>query len=223
MLSELPQTIGIVGGSCAGKSWLAARLQALLGPGAARLSQDDFYLDRAHLSAGQKKRVNFDHPRSIDWARLESVLSQAAAGCRVAVPRYDFASHGRLSSDGVLPPARIILVEGLWLFRRASLRKRFALRIFIRSTDELCVERRLARDVAERGRTREQVLMQLERFTFPMFARFVAPQEKWADVVLNAPIRERDVCALAQRITANFQGGRGASIKSGTELLPVGI
>jgi uridine kinase len=58
----------------------------------------------------------------------------------------------------------------------------------------------LDRDVKERGRTREQVLAQFERFTFPMFTRFVAPQERWAQWVLEAPVGEEEVQALANRI-----------------------
>jgi uridine kinase len=199
MSRPLPQIIGIVGGSCAGKTWLAERLATGLGRRATRLSQDDFYFDRSHLSLGRRARLNFDHPRAIDWDRLETVLANCQAGVSVAVPRYDFATHSRRSSEDVIEVNPVIVVEGLWLFRRPSMRRLFSLKVFIRSGSELSVERRLRRDTVERGRTPAQVLEQWERYTQPMFLKFVAPQEKWADVVLEAPVNERDVAALVER------------------------
>lgn len=192
--------LGISGGSCAGKTWLADRLASALGTRAARLSQDDFYLDRSHLSPGRRAKLNFDHPRAIDWTRLELVLRAFSEGHGAAVPRYDFATHGRLREEAHVTPAPIVIVEGLWLFRRAQLRQLFDFKIFIRSSPELCTERRLKRDIVERGRTRAQVIEQLERYTLPMSERFVAPQEKWADTVLEAPISEGDVATIVKQI-----------------------
>jgi uridine kinase len=207
MEAESPQIIGIVGGSCAGKTWLAGRLQAALGVDrSVRLSLDDFYLDRSHLSPGRRARVNFDHPRAIDWDRLESVLEAWAAGKSAAVPRYDFVTHGRMREERVLQPARYVIAEGLWLFRRPALRQLFHLRIFIRSSVELCRQRRLRRDTSERGRSPEQVVEQFNRYTLPMFERFVAPQERWAHVVLEAPVAEKDVELLTKEFCSDQVG-----------------
>ena len=206
MQAQSPQIVGITGGSCAGKTWLADRLSTMLGDRgvqASRLSQDDFYLDRSHLSPGRRALLNFDHPRAIDWERLENTLTKFAQGRAAWVPRYDFATHGRLNGDAELNPAAVLIVEGLWLFRPATLRSLFDLKVFIRSTPQLCTERRLLRDTVERGRTREQVLEQLSRYTLPMSERYVAPQEKWADVVLEAPVEKKEILKVVNRIEAN--------------------
>ena len=202
MQAESPHIVGIAGGSCAGKTWLADRLQNVLGTKAARLSLDSFYRDQSHLSPARRARVNFDRPQAIDWKRVEEVLSDLTQGRPAAVPRYDYVTHGRLRNDFLLKPAPILIVEGLWLFRRPSVRKHFDLKVYIRSTPDLCAERRLQRDTNERGRTPEQVRAQLERQTLPMFERFVAPQEKWADVVLDAPVDENEVLNLGRKIEA---------------------
>jgi uridine kinase len=195
-----PHIIGIAGGSCAGKSWLAENLRERLGNQAVRLALDDFYLDRAHLGAARRARLNFDHPRAIDWARLEDVLASFAAGESARVPCYDFATHCRRSPGGMLDPAPVIIVEGLWLLRRASVRKYFMLKIYIRGDEKLREDWRLRRDTLERGRTASQAREQWQRQTRPMFWKFVAPQERWADVVLEAPVREADVAMLAGRL-----------------------
>jgi uridine kinase len=202
MQAELPHIVGIAGGSCAGKTWLADRLQRHLGSQAVRLCLDSFYRDQSHLSPARRARLNFDRPEAIDWKRVEAVLSDFLRGRSTAVPRYDFVTHGRLGDELVLRPAPILIVEGLWLFRRPAVRKLFGLKIYIRSTKDLCTERRVRRDTQERGRTPQQVHEQLHRHTLPMFERFVAPQEKWADVIMDAPIGEHDVPSLADRINA---------------------
>ena len=202
MQAESPHIVGITGGSCAGKTWLANRLLTSLGDRAVRLSQDDFYFDRSYLSPARRARLNFDHPRAIDWDRLETVLRDFADGRAAAVPRYDFATHGRLHGESMLSPAPILIIEGLWLFRRPTIRRLIDLKIFIRSTEQLCTERRLRRDTAERGRTRDQVMEQLSRYTLPMSERFVAPQEKWADTIVEAPIAEKAILKILNRIEA---------------------
>jgi uridine kinase len=201
-----PQIVGIAGGSCAGKTWLADRLNEELGSRAVRISLDSFYLDRSHLPAGRRARLNFDHPRMIDWARFEQVLRNCARRKGFSVPRYDFATHTRQPDEFACDPAPVVIVEGLWLFRTPAIRQWLTLKIFIRATEELCVARRLERDTRVRGRTRDQVLAQLERHTLPMFERFVAPQEKWADVVLEAPVSATEVSQLMNRIAENLVG-----------------
>lgn len=144
--------------------------------------------------------VNFDHPRAVDWKRLEEVLGALGRGESTPVPRYDFETHGRQPGEPLVRPGRVVIVEGLWLFRRPSLRKLFGLKIYVRGSREWCEARRLERDVTERGRTPEDVAAQLARFTYPMFERFVAPQERWADIVLQAPVPENRIEQLVEEI-----------------------
>jgi uridine kinase len=199
-----PQIIGIAGGSCAGKTWLAERLSQELGDKALRISLDDFYRDRSSLSVAQRARLNFDHPRAIDWAQLEKVLDGCQKRQPVSVPSYDFANHARGATEVALRPAPVVIVEGLWLFRRPAVRRLFSLKVFIRSNPDLCVSRRLERDTRERGRSRDQVLEQWRRYTLPSFERFVAPQERWADVILEAPVGPAEVSQLMNRIAENL-------------------
>ena len=202
MQAQSPHIVGIAGGSCAGKTWLANRLQIHFADQAARLCLDNFYRDQSHLPPARRARINFDRPQAIDWDAVEQVLSEFCRGHTVPVPRYNFATHGRQGDESFLHPVPMLIVEGLWLFRRPAIRKFFDLKVYIRSTTELCTQRRLQRDISERGRTHQQIVEQLERHTLPMFERFVAPQEKWADVILNAPVTDDEVLKLMNKIQA---------------------
>lgn len=208
MEEPLPELVGIAGGSCAGKSWLAAGLQEQLGKMAGRLSLDDFYLDRSHLPPARRQQINFDHPRAIDWARVKKVLTELSAGRPVSVPRYNFKTHGRFQDETILAPVPVVLFEGLWLWHKPGLRKLFTWRIFIKSSLDLCEQRRIERDVRERGRTPEWVKLQFWRDTAPMYERYVAPQEHSADLVIETIADSEAVAKIADRIKHLLQERR---------------
>lgn len=191
-----PLLVAIVGGSGSGKSWLADKLQAALSPDAGRLSLDDFYRDRSHLSPAQRERINFDRPSAIDWPAFERVLNCCLRLRKTRIPRYDFSTHCRLSHSKVLTPKSIILVDGLWLLRAAQLRNLFGVRIFIDAPMRLRLRRRLARDVTGRGRSARSIRDQFQKTVEPMHCRFVLPQIRWADVVLKGDWGNHEVTKL---------------------------
>jgi uridine kinase len=180
-----PLLVAITGGSGSGKSWLAERLEELLAPHAVRICQDAFYRDRSHLSPARRTLVNFDRPAAVDWVLLEKTLRALAAGRNTHIPCYDFGSHSRLNRQARIVARPIVLVDGLWLLRRPSLRRLFGVRIFLDCPARTRLERRLERDVASRSRTRASVLRQFRATVEPMHAKYVQPQARWADVILD--------------------------------------
>ena len=214
------QLVAIVGGSGAGKTWLSGRLLQLFGTKKACLiSLDDFYHDRSHLPLSRRERVNFDHPRAIDWALLEKVLLDCGRGRPTRLPIYDFTTHSRLTRKSDFKPKQVVLVEGLWLLRRAPIRRLFDFRVFIDCPESVRFERRLNRDQSERGRSLESVQNQFWKKVAPMHERFVAPQKKWADLLLKPHAEPGAVKELAMHIAggASFnQAGR--ELKAGKKI-----
>lgn len=195
-----PLLVAIVGGSGAGKSWLAKKLQAALHPDAVHLTLDDFYHDRSHLDPARRAKMNFDNPRAIDWLKVEKTLDDLRNGREARLPRYNFKTHCRLADENKLAPKPVVIMDGLWLLRRSSVRSAFELKIFIECPARTRRSRRLTRDLRSRGRTRTSILEQLRNTVEPMYARFVAPQQKWADITLRHDISEREVRRLAQEL-----------------------
>jgi uridine kinase len=213
--------VAIVGGSGSGKSWLANKLTATLHPPAVRLSLDDFYRDRSHLSAARRNRLNFDHPRAIDWMAFERTLHGLLAGQAVRVPCYDFATHSRLPKTRLLKPGRVILTDGLWLLSRRSLRRLFGLRVYIDCSSRTRLRRRLARDRVNRGRTEASIREQFHATVEPMHRKYVIPQKERANFVLKEKFGMRELCllkseikALRERRPAQPRGHQWASKKS---------
>lgn len=195
-----PKLVAITGGSGAGKTWLAGRLQRNLGPKTMRLSLDDFYLDQSHLTRSRRSAVNYDHPQTIDWVCVESALRDCRAGRPVSVPRYNFATHTRLPQQVSWTPESYVLIDGLWLLLLPSIRELFDLSVYLDCPSQLRLERRLARDTAERGRTADSVRGQFWGTVAPMHARFVVPQARCANVILTQPSSEAEITDLAEMI-----------------------
>jgi uridine kinase len=201
MSRRLPvQLVAVVGGSGAGKGWLVERLCQHLGYDACRLHLDDFYRDRSHLPLARRAQLNFDIPAAIDWEWAERVLLDCRAGQSTTLPCYDFATFSRTPLERTWSPRPIVFVDGLWLLRPPAVRRLFDLKIYLDTPTELRCTRRLARDVAERGYSREMVDRQLRHAVLPMHERYVEPQRKHADLVLRQPFEEASLLELSERL-----------------------
>ena len=58
------------------------------------------------------------------------------------------------------------------------------LKIFVLTDDDIRLARRIKRDIAERGRTVEDVLAQYNRFVKHSYDEFIKPIMKYADVII---------------------------------------
>jgi uridine kinase len=185
--NQWAKLVAITGGSGAGKSWLADRLQRLFGAQAGRLLQDNFYRDRSHLPPAERARVNFDHPDALDWACFRETLEALVSGREAHVPTYDFSTHCRTAGTEAVEPRPIVIVDGLWLLHRPEIRRLFSLGIFVHCPEDERLRRRTVRDTAERGRTPASVEEQFRETVAPMHRLFVDPQARHADLVLPSP------------------------------------
>jgi uridine kinase len=203
-MKECPVLIGMAGGSGAGKTWLSERI-ALAFPGqVARVSLDDFYRDRSKLGPAARARINYVHPRAIDWPLLLEFLREYRSGIAPMRPRYDFTTHCRQNESASCELKPVLLVEGLWTLARRELRQMFDLTIYIECPERVRLRRRVGRDTAERGRRAREVRAQFRRSVAPMHDIHVAPQQRRAGMVLTHPISERRIEEVMAQLRARL-------------------
>ena len=177
--------IGVSGGSGSGKTTFAHELLEKLGQDRASLIyQDSYYFDQSHRFKGDGS-VNFDHPDALDWKCLESHLLKLKSGQPIEIPIYDFATHTRLEKTQAQRPKEVIVLDGILIFTQEPLRDLMDLRVFVHTDEPVRFERRLERDVKERGRTPEGVKAQYEKFVRPMHDQFVEPSRIFADLEVS--------------------------------------
>jgi len=184
-----PVVLGIAGCSGSGKTTLTAELARTLG--GIHFHIDTYYRDLAHLPLEERARQNFDHPSLIESPLLVAHLAALARGEAIERPLYDFASYTRiLGPTGIgltetVRPSAYLLIEGIFALHFTELLPFYSLRIYIDTPDELCFERRLKRDIAERGRTPELVRRQYEATVRPSSLAFVRPSAANADLCVD--------------------------------------
>ncbi len=178
--------IGIAGGSCSGKTRLLKRLSTRLGPSLCTVMlQDDYYFSKPQAQK-DNLQFNFDHPDAIDFERLGSDLLALKRGESVSSPRYDFVRHIRMQDEVKhVEPRPIVLVDGILILCSAHIRDAIDHAVFIRCDTQTRLQRRISRDVAERGRERSNVIAQFETQVEPMHRAFVSPSAQYADRVFE--------------------------------------
>ncbi len=175
--------LGVGGCSGSGKTTLARELARELN--GIPFILDHYYRDLGHLSYEERCGQNFDHPDAIEADLLIEQLGQLAAGEAIDQPRYDFATHTRRT--GVherMEPAGCIVVDGIFALYYPGLRRLYDLSVYVDAPDEVCYQRRLARDIRERGRTPESVAEHYAATVRPMAERYVRPSSQHADVMV---------------------------------------
>lgn len=178
--------VAVCGGSCSGKSTLAATVLRSLGPEIACLLQfDAYYHDQSHLAPAERAEVNYDHPDSLDVDLFATHLELLADGIPVDCPVYDFATHTRLGETRRIDPAPVVVVDGILLLADHRLVPQFDMRIFRECPEDVRLDRRIERDVLQRGRTEASVRRQFATTVKPMHDRFVAPSAAHADVIFE--------------------------------------
>jgi uridine kinase len=149
------------------------------------ISIDSYYRDLIELPFEQRALSNFDSPAMIDHELLSRHLNLIAAGHPVEMPVYDFSRHARAEQTRPLRPREFVIVEGLFALYWKDIRELFGTKVFVAAEDQVCFERRLQRDVRERGRSEESVLLQYATTVRPMASSHVLPTRAHADVVTS--------------------------------------
>jgi uridine kinase len=183
--------VGISGGSGSGKTTFARQLNARLceihgEKFSAILAQDHYYIDQSAKFRGDgDPSVNFDHPSAIDFPLIAKHLQALKQGRAVEVPIYDFATHTRAPDTNPFPCVSIVIVDGMLLLSQAVVLPLLDYRIFVTAPEKIRYERRLERDVRERGRTPEGVEKQFRAQVKPMHDQFIEPSQTQADEIIS--------------------------------------
>jgi uridine kinase len=177
--------IGIAGGSGSGKTTVVDKIiQRLPSSSVSVISQDSYYWDNGHLSPGEKKMINFDHPDSIEWELLIHDLDLLIAGYPVEMPVYSYVACARSKETIPVLPKRVIIIEGILILTNEQLRNRFNVKVFVDADADDRLIRIIQRDILERGRSVETVLAHYETFVKPMHLQFIEPSKRYADLII---------------------------------------
>ncbi len=187
--------IGIAGASGSGKTLVAHNiLRNHPGEHVSIIEEDSYYKDLSDIPMDVRDKKNFDHPDSFDHQFLYDQLNDLVSGKEVKIPIYDYSIHSRSDEYRLLKTKHIIIVEGILLLNDPKLRTLLDIKIFVDTPADICLLRRVRRDISERGRSLDSVLEQYEATVRPMFLQFIEPSKRYADIIL--PMGGKNVVAI---------------------------
>jgi uridine kinase len=179
-----PLVIGIAGCSGSGKTTLARELATQLD--ATLFPLDLYYRDLSHFPLDSRHKLNFDHPDSLESELIIEHVRALAKGEAIQRPVYDFKTHSRvIGSFDTIVPAQVVIVEGILALHYEELFPLYNFSIYVNAPNEICLKRRIYRDMLERGRTEESVRVQFEATAKPMADLYVVPSAARASVVVE--------------------------------------
>jgi uridine kinase len=182
-LPERPILIGIAGCSGSGKTTLARELAVQLE--ATLFPLDLYYRDLSQFPLDKRDKQNFDHPDSLESELIVEHVRGLAAGLTIQRPVYDFAHHARVAGAfEAVAPSRFVLVEGILALHYAELWPLYDFSVYVEAPNEVCLNRRIYRDMRERGRTEESVRAQFEATARPMAEQYVLPSQVLATMTV---------------------------------------
>jgi uridine kinase len=180
-----PLIMGIAGGSGSGKSTVARKIAESLTPASvAFIDMDAYYRNHVELTLEERRHLNWDHPDAFDLDLLASHLDALARGEPIEKPAYDYTSHLREARTERVPPADVVVVDGILLFVDARVRDRCDVKVFVDTDADVRLIRRIRRDIAQRGRPLEEILEQYLTTVQPMHLQFVEPSKRYADIIV---------------------------------------
>jgi len=189
--------IGFCGGSGAGKTTLVSQLLNHYDNKAVAIELDSYYKDSPGLTFKEREKINFDHPDSFDINLLKEHLILLKSGKKIKKPIYNFKSHKRQTNKNIINPNRLIFLEGTLIFYFIELINIINLKIFIETKESVRYQRRIDRDIKQRGRTISNVKEQYQNTVKPMHVKYIEPLKSVAEVIISG---ELDIADSTNRV-----------------------
>ena len=179
-----PVIIGLAGGTGSGKSTITDAIRSEVKNQITLIPQDSYYKNFGLLSIEKRTKINYDHPDSFDNELLMEHLKLLKNNIPIQKPIYDFRTHSRIDKTTLIKPSKIIIVEGILIFENEQLRKLMDIKIFVDTDADIRILRRIERDIKERGRSLESIILQYRSTVQPMHIEFVEPSKRYADIII---------------------------------------
>lgn len=184
-MGKRPLLIGITGGTGSGKSTVSREiLKSIHEKKIDIIEQDSYYKDQSHLTFEGRIQTNYDHPFAFDNDLLVKHLKDLLNNKAIEKPIYDFEHHNRKEETITVEPKDIIILEGILILFEEEIRDLLDIKIFVDTDSDVRVLRRIVRDIKDRGRTLDSVIMQYMETVRPAHLQFIEPSKRYADIII---------------------------------------
>jgi uridine kinase len=203
-----PYIIGIAGGSGSGKTFFLNRfLDHFMADEICLVSQDDYYFPVAHnMTPEENKLYNFDIPATIDHKQFESDIDKLLNGEVIYKKEYTFNNPNITPQLLEIKPAPILIIEGLFIFHFEKIANLLDMKIFVDADESVALERRLKRDLIERGYSHDDVMYKWVNHVVPAYKEFLLPYKDGCHkIIFNNTQTAEGILAVTEEISRELR------------------
>ncbi|PWK78664.1 uridine kinase [Mucilaginibacter oryzae] len=203
-----PYIIGIAGGSGSGKTFfLKCFLEHFTADEVSLVSQDDYYIPVAHnMTKEENKLYNFDLPSTIDHGHFQQDISKLLSKQPILKQEYTFNNPDAIPKMIEIKPAPILIVEGLFILHFKDIAELLDLKVFIDADEDVALQRRLKRDLIERGYSHDDVMYKWINHVVPAYKEYLLPYKDECDrVIVNNGHVAEDIMMITEEISADLR------------------
>ena len=183
--------VGICGASGSGKSTLAREIADSLTCSVQVLGQDCYYRNHADLPFEERVRINYDEPGIFDYDEMYEDVCALSQGSSITRKGYDYTNHLRADTDELIPAPDVLIVEGIHMFRDPRMKDAMSLKVYMHVDKDVCLLRRVKRDIRQRGRSIENIAEQYLATVKPMYEEYISKYIQDADFAVMRGGRNR--------------------------------
>ena len=166
--------VGVCGASGSGKSTLARRIKEALSCSCEIIGQDCYYKSFPEIPFEQRVHLNYDEPTIFNYDEMIEDLKTLSAGQPITKKGYNYARHLREDSTDLIYPPEVLILEGILM----------SLKVYMHVDIDVCLLRRIFRDIKSRGRTIENISEQYLATVKPMFEKYIKEYINDADFAI---------------------------------------
>lgn len=197
--------VGICGASGSGKSTLAKEIADSLTSSSVIIGQDCYYKDHSYLPFEERRRINYDEPGVFDYDQLLEDIRMLSEGKSISRKGYDYANHQRADSDELIKAPDVLILEGIHIFHDERLRRLLSLKVYMHVDVDVCLLRRISRDIIERGRTIDNIAEQYLTTVKPMYEKYICKYIDYADfAVMRGGLNRMAIDAVSAYVSAKL-------------------
>ena len=185
--------IGVSGRTGSGKTYLTDKIinnfdDSIID----KIEVDSYYKDLSHLPMSKRAINNFDHPNAFEFNLLINDINKLKKNNNIKVPIYNYCKHIRSNKTRQIKHViKILIIEGIFALYNDDILKLLDYKVFLDVSKDICIERRINRDIINRERTKEDIKNQINNTVLPMYNKFIKPTKLYADIIIKK-IDEQD-------------------------------
>ena len=201
--------VGVCGASGSGKSTLARRIQEALSCSCEIIGQDCYYRSFPEIPFEQRVHLNYDEPTIFNYDEMIEDLKTLSSGQPITKKGYNYARHLREDSTDLIDPPEVLILEGIHIFYDKRLCEMMSLKVYMHVDIDICLLRRIFRDIKSRGRTIENISEQYLATVKPMFEKYIKDYINDADFAIMRGGKNRmAIDAIAAYLTTKVLAER---------------